>query len=1017
MLFIDIVGSTALAERLDPEALRYVIDRYFSGCSAAIAAHGGQVEKFIGDAVLAVFGADVSHEDDAVRAVRAAADSLAALSELASELGSSHHERLEARCGACSGEVVVLLSPGGDFRVVGDAVNTASRLQNAAGPGQILIDANTARLVKPNFGLEPVPPLTLKGKANPVPAWRVILPELSQAATQTQRLGPFVGRSDELDQVRQAYDRVLRRHQPCLLTIVGPPGIGKSRLVREFLAGMDANTATIMSGRCSSYGRGITYQPLAKVLESYPGGWPALSRVLMADDERGQPAVARLATILGAGGPVNGDTSVTVEEITWAVQCCLEILGEAGPVVVIWEDLHWAEQTLLGLIDDVTNWLSDVPVLLVCAARPDLLDAQPAWGGGKLCAMTLDVPPLSQDQCAELMAELALSADVYAHQEDIYARVTAECDGNPLFVELMLDLVDEVTPTWSIPPTIHAVLGARLDRLPGQERHLVEQAAVIGREFDMDMLLAMCEEEGTPGHEAREITSRLVRRRLFQRASRPGSYRFTQALLRDTAYTFTPKARREQWHQVVAQRISRRQESADQEAGLDDAMTLVYHAETACLLRRELSPGRANHSELTLRAAELLVAEGNTALRRKDLPAAASLLERGRNLMPAGDPRHVTLALRISDAWLSLWDQDRAQATLAAARAALPGNRRAAATCEIQRLIVALRMGSARPEEIVGAADQIEADLSADTADDKSWCRLFQLQAYLHFAADHAGDAEMSLRSALARAHTLADEYEEERLLCAICELGQWGHTPVSAGLALCDELSERFSANRPLLVPVLITLARLAALAGDTGTARRTLATVFDHARELHLVIAEAAALEVLGLVESASGAYGKAEAAFHRAEQILRGGGQVQNGQTLAAARARALFDYGQTEQARAVVADIAAEQPEADLRTQALVQALSGRLACDQGEADHGITAGREAVRLAQRTQDPCLQADAFFDLAAVLESAGQRAEAIEAAQAALTLCTTKGAEVIAMRVRRWLSREADANGSTT
>jgi class 3 adenylate cyclase/tetratricopeptide (TPR) repeat protein len=1012
-LFIDIVDSTALAERLDPEALRYVIDRYFSGCSASIAAHGGQVEKFIGDAVLAVFGADVTHEDDALRAVRAAADSLSALSDLNADLASTHGEQLEARCGVCSGEVVALVASGGDFRVVGDAVNTASRLQNAAGPGEILIDASTANMVRPNFGLVPVPPLTLKGKASAVPAWRVMPPELSGTAAGSRQLGPFVGRSDELDQVRQVYERVLRRRQPCLLTVVGPPGIGKSRLVREFLAGFDGSAVTTMSGRCSSYGRGLTYQPLTEALASYPGGWPALSRILAADDDRGQAVSARLATILDAG--IGGsDAPACVEEIAWAVRCLFEILGEAGPAVVIWEDIHWAEQTLLDLIDDVANWLSDVPVLMVCAARPDLLDAQPGWGGGKPCAITLDVPPLSPGNCAELVAELTLTAaDVYAHQADSHAGVIAECDGNPLFIELMLEIFADSAPAAGIPPTIHAVLGARLDRLPGPERHLVEQAAVIGREFDLDFLLAISQEEGTGGPEVHELTSRLVRRRLFQRGTRPGSYRFTQALLRDTAYTFTPKARRERWHQLLAHQIAQRQDAAGSGADADGAMALVYHVETAYTLRRELNPGEARPSELALRAADLLVAEGNAALRRKDLPAAATLLERGRNLMPAGDPRHVTLALKISDTWVSLWDADRAQAILTAARAAMPGNHRAALTCDIQRLIIALRLGSSGAEEISASTGAIEAELAADPGNDESWCRLFQLRAYLHFAADHAGDAGQSLRLALDRARVLGDEDEEERLLCAICELSQWDPTPVSAGLTLCDELTRRFESNRPLLAPVLVTQARLAALAGDTGTARRTLATALGHARELHLVIAEAAALEVSGFVESMSGAYGAAEAAYGRVEQILRAAGQLQSAQTVAAARARALFEQGQAEQARAALATIVSGQPEADLSTQALAQALSGRLEAARGTGDNGVAAGREAVRLAGQTQDPCLQANVLFDLGVVLAAAGQHAEAAAVAQTAITRCTAKGAKVIAMGIRRWLAGEADGN----
>jgi class 3 adenylate cyclase len=249
VLFIDLVNSTALAEWLDPEPMRLIIDRYFAGCSTAIAAHGGVVEKFIGDAVMAVFGAAVSHEDDAVRAVRAATDSLAALAVLATELAASHRVSLAARCGICSGEVMVTTFPDGGFRVVGDATNTASRLQSAASPGGILIESRTAALVRGQIRLESIPPLRLKGKAQPVPAWQVRGPASPEPDGAT-RQAPLIGRDDELDQLAKSFDRVTRNRRPCLVTVLGAPGIGKTRLVREFLAGLAEEDALVLIGRC-----------------------------------------------------------------------------------------------------------------------------------------------------------------------------------------------------------------------------------------------------------------------------------------------------------------------------------------------------------------------------------------------------------------------------------------------------------------------------------------------------------------------------------------------------------------------------------------------------------------------------------------------------------------------------------------------------------------------------------------------------------------------------------------------
>ena len=422
MLFIDIVGSTELAERLDPEPLRQVLDRYYAACVSVITEHGGEVEKFIGDAVMAAFGTTHVHEDDAIRAVRAGAGALAALRELNAELTATHQVALEARCGVNSGDVIAVTVPGGAFRVVGDVVNTAARLQAAAQPGEILIGADTAAMVRAAVGIEPVPPLRLKGKAQPVPAWRVVQPIRAEGDGES-RMTPFIGRADELAELRRALARAAGRGQACLVTVLGTPGIGKSRLVREFLATVPAGQATVLSARCRAYGRGLTYAPLAELLRSAPGGWDSVERALSADPGPGQRAASGLATLMRAPDADAADgqvpaTEVGIEEIAWAVRHLIESLATARPLILVWEDLHWAEPTLLDLIDDIATWLPDTPVLVLCVARGELLEARTSWGGGKPCAMMLELGPLDAQHTAALVSELYAQGEVSAHGDD-----------------------------------------------------------------------------------------------------------------------------------------------------------------------------------------------------------------------------------------------------------------------------------------------------------------------------------------------------------------------------------------------------------------------------------------------------------------------------------------------------------------------------------------------------------------------------------------------------------------------
>lgn len=988
VLFVDVVGSTQLAERLDPEPLREIMDAYFAACAASVADHGGAVEKFIGDAVMAAFGATVAHEDDAVRAVRAAAAALAALRDLSAEFAARYHVTLEARCGVCTGDVVVIITPGGDFRLVGDAGNTASRLQNAAPTGGILLDPNTAAMVRSQVGIEPVAPLRLKGKAQPVSAYLVIDPVSVDDGTGPT---PFVGRDDELVELRQSFRRVVRDRQLRLVTVLGVPGIGKSRLVSEFVGALPDDQALVLSGRCAAYGRGITYKPLAEMLAAFPGGWPVLADLLGA----GGMAARTLDTVMGAG--TTGGETVGTADIAWAVRSLLDALGRDRPVVLVWEDLHWSEETLLDLIDDVVTRLTDVPVLMLCVTRGELLETRPTWGGGKPSAMTLELGPMTHGESSVLVSQLATREDVYAHvHTGTYDRVAAQCDGNPLFAELIMDVFTQTGLDARTPPTIHALLGARLDQLPGRERAVVELAAIIGRDFTGDVLLTMAAADGTAEPEATELIAALVRRRILVRGS-AGTIRFAQTLLRETAYEFTPKTRRQRWHDFVARWYDER----------GDALAMAYHVEAAWRLRRELRPGDPDLPQLASAAADTLTAEGNRALDRRDLPSAVQVLERARELLADGDARHTALALHISDAGLWLWDVEKCLTALAVAEAARPGDRATTALCAIQRGIVSLRLGLSPPEDVAVAAAAIQADLERDPGDDLSLCRLRYLQACLHLVGERTAAADTALRLALTRARALGDGYEEDRLLCAICEVAQWSPSPVGAGMALCETLAARFAANRALLVPVLVTWANLLALAGDLEGARARLATLVEHVDEIHLDLAAVAALGVTGGLEALSGRHDRAEACYRRALDVLRTGEHAPDTQNLEVQVAREIFEQGRHGDAAQALDRVTAGGDPSSPRARIAATALRGRLASSLGQHEAAIGAATAARSLCDGTDDPCLAGETTFDLAVVLRAAGRAEDATAAGSAALRDFETKGAEVLAGRVREWLS----------
>ena len=441
---------------------------FFDGVQRCIETHGGTVEKFAGDAVMAAFGIPIAHEDDADRAVRAGLGILDHVSELG----------LEARVGIEAGEVVV--DETDSTFATGEAVNVAARLQQAAAPGEILIGESAHRLTVGRIEAESTGPLELRGFRNPIAAFRAIAVRDGQPHAKVS--APFVGRLSELDLLENTLARTIRDRRPHVFTVYGEPGVGKSRLIREFLAGVEGTT--ILSGRALPYGEGVTYWPLAEMVKSAAG---------ITDDDPMETAKQKLieccgdeaiAELLGlASGvmeAVEGERGAP--EIAWAAREFADELADVQPLIMVFEDIHWAEEPLLELIDHLAQWVRERALLILCLARPELLDVRPGWGGGRVRSTAIELEPLGRDD-SEALADALL--EEHQVSGNIRARLLDKAEGNPLFVEETVRMLLEQGADGGdrIPDSLQAMIGARIDRLPAGAKIVLQRGSVIGRTF------------------------------------------------------------------------------------------------------------------------------------------------------------------------------------------------------------------------------------------------------------------------------------------------------------------------------------------------------------------------------------------------------------------------------------------------------------------------------------------------------------------------------------------------------
>jgi class 3 adenylate cyclase/tetratricopeptide (TPR) repeat protein len=950
VLFCDVAGSTALGESTDPETLRTLLAGYFERMKEIVERHGGSVEKFIGDAVMAVFGVPVVHEDDALRACRAAVEMREALPALG----------IHGRIGVNTGEVVT----GTEERLAtGDAVNVAARLEQAAEPGQVLIGAETVQLVRDAVELGKERQLELKGKSEPVRAY----PLLAAAGEVSRRSDiAIVGRVRERRALDDAWERVCSERASHLFTVLGSAGVGKSRLIAEFLASL--GDAQVLRGRCLSYGEGITY-------------WPVVEVVLQLGRRPSDPrAAAAIASLLG-----ESEEAATADEIAWAFRTLLE---EAAPVVCVFDDLHWAEPTFLDLIEHVADWSRDAPILLVCIARPEFLDRRATWAGGKLNATTVLLEPLSAEETDELIERLLGEEGL---DETLRARIRESAEGNPLFVEQMLAMVAE-SPNGDVvvPPTIQALLAARLDQLDSSERGVLERGAVEGKIFHRGGVEALGPDESdVPRKLMALVRKELVRPDRTQLAG-DDAFRFRHLLIRDAAYDSLPKSARAELHARFAEWLDGLEE------GLLESDEIVgYHLEQAHRYRVELGIGGEETEALARRASERLAVAGERSLLRQDAPGAGVLLERARELLPA-DERPLALELLLVRAYFDVGDLATATAVadelVGRHRAAgdRPGELRALLAREfVAHLSEATEHATTRP--VVDEAITVFGELGDDAGLADAW-----------FVASGLELSALQWRAcalALERA-VLHGKRSNNRLAVHSAETHQivpyaYGPFPVDEALAFFDAHPDSSSFHAAFR-------GQLEAMRGNFDEARRLLAIARERAHELGHRLAEAGHSMQEAEIELAAGNPERAAEVGLDGVAALDALGERGWLSTVAGWAAEALYRLGRDDEAWQMTEKAEEAGASDDVITQMLIRQVRAKILARRGEHDDAELLAREAVAWADPTDALEHRASSHLDLAIVLAAAGKRDEALTALDAAEPLFAQKGHTVGVARV---------------
>src|SRR3984885_2856060 len=973
-------GASNSGLALDPEAYEVVNEQSVSGLTAVLERYGGKLAITADERLIGVFGAASVHEDDALRAARASLEARRMLTSEIADMLRRYDASLTYRFGLATGEALV----GGSVPLgsTGHVSSQAVMLAEAAEPGQILISGPTQGLAAAAIETQSAGPD------------RFIL-QSAQAAVRPLALRldvPLVGRDEELRQLAAACAAARQEQVTTLVTVIGEAGIGKTRLVYE-IERRHSNEMTVLTGRCLPYGEGITFWPLREVIRQASGGHdsPDKIKILLDGQTDAAEVAARLSLALGPGNQGRLDGA----EIFWAARRLLETLALSRPLLVVFEDLHWAEPTFLDLVESLAVQQGRSPVTVVCVARPELLEQRPAWAAGIDRALTIELTPLGEGSAVALLDSLTGDHGIPPATR---ARLLETAAGNPLYLEQLAASLSEQhgSEIWPVlPPTIQALLGARLQRLGPGASSVLARAAIVGKDFGVQAIRELLPPEAR-GPLSRNLHT-LVAKGLVEYVPsdrRPGDeYSFRHILIQEAAYRAIPKSLRAELHHRFADWL----EYVFMKPASQRPEILGYHLEQSVRYLRELRPAEAQTSPLPRRAASHLQTAGRAADDRGDALATINLLVRAAALLPHDDAALAGLYTSLGTVMTEAGQLENAVATLDDAQriAAAHGDEAQRAHARVQALLLGLKLApNTAAAEIAQSLPGLRSEFGRGQ-DEVGLCQTLQLEAAVYWIHGRSAAAEEAWRSAAEYARRANDRRQLTEILGWLASAALWGPTPASEGIRRCENYLDEVGSHPRGQAVILKHMAGLYALQDQFEMAHATLSRAKSYLDPLGPTMT-AAVTQPAAFIAMLADDPATAEMHLRFAYDSLSKMGDKGNLGTTAALLARAIAvqgrkRYDEANQLIEISQEAAAGE---DLITEIIGEGLSARMLADRGRHAEATGLASSAGALAAQTDLLSQHADALLDLAHVLAAAGRFPEARAAATQALDLYQRKG-----------------------